>query len=85
MKRDHPLVEVNGLEGSKSLVVGALSMVENGVVNKLVHPGLGFGVDRTTKTKDVKVSVDDTVPEGEPSTSIHGEIPPPLILKHYHL
>ena len=85
VKRDHPLVEVNELEGSKSLVVGTLSTVEDGAVNKLVHLGLGFGVDRTAETKDVKVSVEDTVPEGEPSTSSHGEIPPPLILKHYHL
>ena len=88
VKRDHPLVEVNDLEGSKSLVVGTLSMVEDGVVTKLVHLGLGFSVDRTAKTKDGKddqVSMDDAVPEGKPSTSSHGEIPPSLILKHCHL
>ena len=46
VKRDHPLVELNDKDGTKSLVIRMLTTVESGVVNKLVHLGLGFGIDR---------------------------------------
>ena len=71
VKRDHPLVELNNKEGTKSLIIEMLTTVESGVVNKLVHLGLGFGIDRSGEARmDQSGS-----PEAQPSTS---QIVPPI-------
>ena len=72
VKRDHPLVELNNKGGTKSLVIGTLTTVESSVVNKLVHLGLGFGIDRSGEARTDKSGS----PEAQPSTS---QMVPPIL------
>ena len=71
MKRDHPLVELNDKEGTKSLVIGRLTTVESGVVNKLIPLGLSFGINILREARTDKGGS----PEAQPSTS---QIVPPI-------
>ena len=45
-----PLAKVSDQDNTLSLVVGTLTNIEDIVINKLVHLGLGFGIDRTSNT-----------------------------------
>ena len=50
VKNEKPLSEITDQDGIQSLVVGTLTTVGDTVINKLVHLGLGFGIDRTLST-----------------------------------
>ena len=73
VKCSEPLAEVSDQDDTLSFVVGTLTNVEDTVINKLVHLGLGFGIDRTSNTEpepgtSTELMTTEITPD-EPSTS----------------
>ena len=50
VKCEKPLSKITDQDGIRSPVVRTLTIVEDNVINKLLHLGLGFGIDRTSST-----------------------------------